>query len=570
VRLAERAQGRLHLVVLARAQQHGSVARQELSNIGRVTAAAGVGGGGGERTSCLVPARGDDPQRPGRVGVLALQVRLEVGPQQRVDPVLLVAPAEPGDERGGALNPAQDVDGVGAPGQRDCERRRQRVADAHPAQDVADVCGQPVEHLAGEVVGERAVRDVELVEESSYLVRVPPVTQSDCDETQSCGPPLGAGEHHRDLLGLDVKAGIAQELRGLGRTETQMIGPDLRQLALGTEPRDVQGRIAARRQHQSQAARSVADQAGDRAQRCGCGQQVHVVEDQDERARQRVERVDHLGEQVQLAQPPARPVRSLPTRCVAGVEGCEDRRPERARVVVVGRQRDPGHGPDHGTLAVHATRPGRQQHGLAVASRGTQKRDGAPDAGVEQTQQPLSVDRRRHRCGRAHPRLGHLCPHRCSPPGGCTSQPRGTRVRGEREDLQQLFMTPTPAPHLQLDRVDLSAVASLIGESASPPVTRGARAPHHLQVMPPPYVVMDTRPLTDVIAEQGRSGDHGAPGRPGSGMGRPCWSGRSWPRCRSSRCRRSSCCASARPSSRRAGSWAGSRWACACRSSGSA
>ena len=166
---------------------------------------------------------------------------------------------------------------------------------------------------------------MELVEESSYLVRVPPVTQSDCDETQCCGPPLGAGEHHRDLLGLDVEAGTAQELRGLGRTETQMLGPDFRQLALGTQPRDVHGRIAARRQHQSQAVRAVADQAGNRAQRCRGGQQVHVVENQDEGARQRVERVDHLGEQVQLAQPPARPVRSLPTRCVADVEGREDR-----------------------------------------------------------------------------------------------------------------------------------------------------------------------------------------------------------------------------------------------------
>jgi hypothetical protein len=63
----------------------------------------------------------------------------------------------------------------------------------------------------------------------------------------------------------------------------------------------------------------------------------------------------------------------------------------------------------------------------------------------------------------------------------------------------------TILPTYQLDRVDLSAVAALIGESAPPPVTRGARTPHHLQVMPPPYVVIDTRLLTDVIAEQGRS-----------------------------------------------------------------
>ena len=143
---------------------------------------------------------------------VAVEVGGQVGAHQLLDAEL--RPVRPGrhDETGRALEGAEHVGGVGAAGQLRGQRGRDGVADARPAEEVAFLLRDVGEHLAGEVVGHRALVAGEGGEE---VVGGGVVAQRQGGEPDPRGPPVGARMEVGGLPSGEVQAAEFREGRGL-------------------------------------------------------------------------------------------------------------------------------------------------------------------------------------------------------------------------------------------------------------------------------------------------------------------------------------------------------------------
>ena len=270
-------------------------------------------------------------------------------------------------------------------GARVLERVERPGSAEPPEQGVALRAGEPVEHrdarqeldrrggqtaeqLLPEVVGDVAVGAAEVVDQL-FGQRPPP--ERERGQLEAGGPALRlASEPRGELLG-DRDTGAAEEQVRLPRGQPQVVRPHVAEPALDAQPRERDGRLGTPGEDDRGAAGHVVEQRRQRGHRPGSGQEVDVLDDEDERnppPRERAgeERHDHARRRE-----PGKRLRDGRVDGLGPVHRGGDVGAEGERVVAL-VDRDPGEGP-----AVEA-RPLLEQGALAVPGR----RDDGDDARV--------------------------------------------------------------------------------------------------------------------------------------------------------------------------------------------
>ena len=299
----------------------------------------------------VVPARGREVQPRQFVGPFARQLRAqEIGEQAVVAPGRRVA-GHGREEQVGRGQLVEDGGAVDARVQGLADRGVELAQDAGAQQKVADLARLVREHVLGQVVGHRAVRAREALDEAGFEA-VP--LQRHRGQPDRRHPALGLAVQLRQHVGRQCLArALAEEGAGLVDVEAQPVGVDLHQLAARAQPAHAQVGQAARADHDAAAARQVVDDLAHQAQHRGLLHHLEVVEEQREGRvvrGQRGHRVEgRVGRRLVHAQ-------ALHRLAQADQE---------ARDVVVGPvEREPGGGHAVGLHALAALRHGR---GLAEA-----------------------------------------------------------------------------------------------------------------------------------------------------------------------------------------------------------
>ena len=190
-------------------------------------------------------------------------------------------------------------------------------------------------------------------------------------QPQPGGPALRPlGEAFKRVLP-QGNAVLGHEQSGLGHAERELVGPDLRQLAAEPEPVQRQERVDPRGRHHLQALRCVPHEVGQSLQGRALGQQMEIVQDQDDRRPRRGERGGEPDEElvVQGVHTRRRPGR-VRHRDARPSQGGRDVAPQHPRPVVELVQGDPCH-PGRGLVPGG---PRGHGQGLAHARRAHQRR----------------------------------------------------------------------------------------------------------------------------------------------------------------------------------------------------
>jgi hypothetical protein len=259
-------------------------------------------------------------------------------------------------------------------------------AAAHPVQDrcareEAHLIGrQPREQLEPQVVGHEAVLAAEGLHLACCRAARP---QRERGQVEARGPALGPLRELDDVGVSEVDAGTTQQRRRLVGVETQVVGADLHHPPLRPQPGQRQRRLLPARHHHLRSVRDVVEQCGDRVEARRIGQELHVVEDQDDRVR-------HAGERRTDARDAGRP---------DGLAGPRERLEHRRRDLLDAVQRhryvaQQDHRivvalveSDHRERPVVVLRQVGEQRGLAKARRRHQA-DGASIRRAEVTDEP--------------------------------------------------------------------------------------------------------------------------------------------------------------------------------------
>ena len=149
------------------------------------------------------------------------------------------------------------------------------------------------------------------------------------------------------MLGQQRAEPAAEELHRLSGAEPQVFGPQLGQVPAYPQAAERQRRIGPGNEHQVQLRRAPVQQRGDRRVHLGAGDEMVVVQHQDQRSLGRRQLVDERGEHVAQhvgagrVQPPQRDGARRRARLVRSEQQIP---PETLRVVVAAVERNPARG----------------------------------------------------------------------------------------------------------------------------------------------------------------------------------------------------------------------------------
>ena len=213
------------------------------------------------------------------------------------------SPASSSTQRRLALQPLEDLDRVLASRDLHGQRPGQRVGDAREGQELAGGSREGVEHLAHQVVGDRAVVARERRQEGLRRLRVPHRLHR---EPEAGGPPARPPLQPPGLVGGQGQPGALREDGGLGGREGEAIRPQVPQPALEPQARERQRGVEPARQQEPQTPGPVQDERAQLAHRRRVTDLVDVVEDEGDRRVRDVERVAEPGEEVPVVRSPRR------------------------------------------------------------------------------------------------------------------------------------------------------------------------------------------------------------------------------------------------------------------------
>ena len=305
-----------------------------------------------------------------QVGLAPRELGLEQVAEEVVVPVPAAAVVERDDEQVRVLELCQRLGRVGAVEDRIAQRRGHPVEHRGPREELDVFRPQLGEVLRAQVVRHEPV----VAAEARNCLQVGRRLERERGEVEPRGPAFGACVQRASFVIGHLRPGGGEEQRGLAVRQRELGRPDLEQLAVCAEAGERERGLVAPGEHELRPGRHVQRKCVDRVDRARIGHLVHVVEDEDDRARDRGER---------RAEP--RDSRR-PERVAAGGDSAEDVLVD--RLDLVQRRGDVAQDDDRvvvGSVEGHpceaaavARRPLHDQGRLAVARRS----DDADEPGV--------------------------------------------------------------------------------------------------------------------------------------------------------------------------------------------
>ena len=319
----------------------------------------------------------------------------QLQPQQVGEQVVVAEPRAGGvdrdDQRVRLLELVQQPRPVAAAGQRVGERAADALEDACAHQQRAHLRRLGGERLVEQVVGDRALAAGEFGDEAPRCLVA---GERQRGEAQARRPALGALLQAAHVAVADRHPSPGQQLAGLLIREVQVGGADLQQLAYQAQPVQAELRVATADDDRVQPRGRRAEQLLEPVERLGRAQLVEVVEDQEDRARERVEALDQAREELVLSarrRGRERGERAVRFDRARPAQRLHDRAPEARRVPLPaldphprGRRRLP-----------RARQPRRHERRLAAARRGAQQRGAPGRAAIEEREQARTGDEAR-------------------------------------------------------------------------------------------------------------------------------------------------------------------------------
>ena len=246
-----------------------------------------------------IPSRGPPVQDRWAIRRRPGQLVPEQAAEQVVIPEPPVLVVQRDQEQVGAVDLADQPGAVGPSGERVAQRRAHAVEDRGRQQEVADLGGLSGQHLLAEVVDDVPACASEPLDE---IRTVRPVTQPQSGQLQSGGPALGPRQQPEHVVLGQRRANpvepAAEELDRLGDAEPQVFGPQLGQVPAYSQAAQWQRRVGPGDEHQVQLRRTAIQQRGDRRVHSGAGDEMVVVQYQDQRSLGGRQFVDERGEHV--------------------------------------------------------------------------------------------------------------------------------------------------------------------------------------------------------------------------------------------------------------------------------
>jgi hypothetical protein len=294
----------------------------------------------------------------------------ELVAQQFAEEVVVAIPLAFGVERDEeevrGLELPQKAPGVVPIGDGVAKWGAEAIEDGRLQQEGADLLGLAGQHFGAQVVNDVAVIAGEVLDER---VGVGSPSQGERREIEPGHPPFRAISQPYDRLMVESQpVQVVEEEVSLLVREAQLLGIDLDQFAAGTQPGQREWRLGSARQDEREGLGKVLDQEGEALVDLGIGDQVVVVEHEDDLVGQRrefgAEHRENVGDDVD-ARGQQRGKGASAGRGVLCAQGFDDVCPEPHRIVVVAVEREPGEGP----CLVVGRMPIGQQCRLAPAGR---------------------------------------------------------------------------------------------------------------------------------------------------------------------------------------------------------
>ena len=220
------------------------------------------------------PVCGTLVQRGGEAGTPAPDVGRKAGPEHLLGAVVPARGTLRDEQAGAVLEPVEHLRGVLAAGELDGQRRRNRLADADPAQQFLLVVGQIRQDLGRDVVGHDRFLAREAREEALgiALLEHALLEQTLRGQPQPGHPPVRADVQQLHLRPVEPQPGRLQEPVGLLGREAQLRCPQLAQPPFHPQPRDRQRRVTTGRENETQSA------PWDTQERCQAGEGLRTAE----------------------------------------------------------------------------------------------------------------------------------------------------------------------------------------------------------------------------------------------------------------------------------------------------
>nr|WP_246872588.1 hypothetical protein [Rhodococcus sp. DMU1] len=248
------------------------------------------------------------------------------------------------DEQVVPFEPDQKLLAVSTPGQGVGQFGGNPSYDARVEQEPAQCRILVGQHLFREVVGDRPFVPRKCLHGGLHIVRGP---ERQGREPQAGRPSLGLGEEGLHLSGFEDDIVVGQKLFRLGGIEPQRFRTDLGQLTAQAESLQWQRRIAASGDHQSHVAEPPADGRRERLHGRRPGEQMHVVQHQDDGMGKAATRIGEHGDEpgVETGWDPHRRQQRTGGEPADGAERVQDPAPELRRFGVLTFHREPCHRP---------------------------------------------------------------------------------------------------------------------------------------------------------------------------------------------------------------------------------
>ena len=243
-----------------------------------------------------VPSRGPPVQDRRAIRRRPGQLVPEQAAEQVVIPEPPVLVVQRDQEQVGAVDLADQPGAVGPTGERVAQRRAHAVEDRGRQQEVADLGGLSGQHLLAEVVDDVPVRAGEPLDE---IRTVRPVAQPQRGQLQSGGPSLGPRQQPEHvLLGQQCSSRLLKNSTASAALNRRSSARNSARSPRTRRRLQRQRRVGPGDEHQVQLRRTAIQQRGDRRVHLGAGDEMVVVQHQDQRSLGRRQLVDERGEHV--------------------------------------------------------------------------------------------------------------------------------------------------------------------------------------------------------------------------------------------------------------------------------
>ncbi len=282
--------------------------------------------------------------------------------------------------------------GIGMSGEVGAQRCGDAVENCGFQQEEDRLLRQPTQHVMGEEFGDAAVGAGEAADDGG-AVGLGPVVERDRGKLQAGDPALGAVLQADDIGALEAKhARAVQEAFGFGEREAERLVVDADHLALHAHRGELQRHETARGENEMERRGRIGQQRIEEAGDLGRGEDMAVVEHEEEIAAARGKVVHQRGEdRIDGKDGAGADERGdvLRDGWIGPRDGGDEIVEEAAEVIVGGIEREPSGG---GAARGEAGRPLRQQGALAEACGGRDHRELRPFRRIELPQQRVAVD----------------------------------------------------------------------------------------------------------------------------------------------------------------------------------